>query len=86
MEKYHGFDHIFYHFLFNKIVEDGGLRMQIIASDLGTTPNTQLNNFRASSTPKIPSTSTANSTATSLRHSKPSKTSHFSSLITWSSK
>ena len=36
MEKYHGFDHLFYEYLFNKVVTDGGLRLQIIASDLGT--------------------------------------------------
>ena len=36
MEKYHGFDQTFYEFLFQKIVNDGGLRMQVIASELGT--------------------------------------------------
>lgn len=35
MEKYHGFDQQFYDFLFMKIVEDGGIRMQLIASELG---------------------------------------------------
>lgn len=34
MEKYHGFDQLFYDFLFEKIVNDGGLRMQLIASEL----------------------------------------------------
>ena len=32
MEKYHGFDQAFYDYLFEKIVNDGGLRLQIIAS------------------------------------------------------
>lgn len=36
MEKYHGFDQAFYEFLFGYIVEKGGVRMQVIASDLGT--------------------------------------------------
>lgn len=36
MEKYHGFDQEFYEFLFDKIVQDGGLRLQLIASELGT--------------------------------------------------
>lgn len=36
MQKYHGFDNIFYEWLFEKIVNDGGLRLQIIASDMGT--------------------------------------------------
>jgi len=35
MDKYHGFDQKFYDYLFDKIVTDGGLRLQIIASDLG---------------------------------------------------
>lgn len=35
MDKYHGFDQQFYDYLFDKIVTDGGLRLQIIASDLG---------------------------------------------------
>ena len=35
MEKYHGFDQHFYDYLFGKIVADGGLQLQIIASDLG---------------------------------------------------
>ena len=41
MEKYHGFDQHFYDFLFAKIVSDGGLRMQVIASELGTHAQTQ---------------------------------------------
>ncbi len=36
MEKYQGFDKQFYEWLFEKIVNDGGLRLQIIASDMGT--------------------------------------------------
>lgn len=32
MQKYHGFDQLFYEFLFEKIVTDGGLRLQLIAS------------------------------------------------------
>jgi hypothetical protein len=36
MEKYHGFDQLFYEYLFEKLIKDGGLRMQIIAADLGT--------------------------------------------------
>ena len=35
MDKYHGFDQIFYDFLFEKVVKEGGIRLQLIASDLG---------------------------------------------------
>lgn len=35
MEKYHGFDQKFYDYLFEYITDKGGLRMQVIASDLG---------------------------------------------------
>lgn len=35
MEKYHGFDKEFYSYLFDYIVENGGLRWQIIVADLG---------------------------------------------------
>lgn len=35
MEKYHGFDQAFYEFLFGYVIENGGVRMQVIASDLG---------------------------------------------------
>lgn len=35
MEKYHGFDHLFYDYLFQKIVNEGGIRMQVIASEVG---------------------------------------------------
>jgi hypothetical protein len=38
MEKYHGFDQTFYDYLFEKITNDGGLRMLVIASELGTPP------------------------------------------------
>ena len=36
MEKYNGFDQQFYEWLFDKIATDGGLRLQIIASDMGS--------------------------------------------------
>lgn len=35
MQKYHGADQDFYDYLFLCIVEKGGLRMQIVSSDLG---------------------------------------------------
>ena len=35
MEKYHGFYQQFYEWLFDKIITDGGLRLQLIASDMG---------------------------------------------------
>lgn len=84
MEKYHGFDQHFYDFLFAKIVSDGGLRMQLIASDLGTLHTIELNSCRPSSTPKTHSTSTENNMETSSKHSKPSKANLILSWITWS--
>lgn len=36
MEKYHGYDLQFYHYLFARVIAEGGLRLQLIASDLGT--------------------------------------------------
>lgn len=78
MEKYHGFDHHFYDYLFEKIVNDGGLRMQVIASEvgkqliyIGKKHDKQSLNYKTSLQPKIHSTSTANSMATSSKHSKP---------------
>jgi hypothetical protein len=70
MEKYHGFDQTFYEYLFAKITKDGGLRMQVIASDVGTLLPTQLMSSSRSIHPRIRLISTANNTATS---SKPSK-------------
>jgi hypothetical protein len=35
MEKYHGFDKEFYAYLFDYIVLNGGLRLQVVASELG---------------------------------------------------
>lgn len=34
MEKYHGFDQKFYDYLFQYVIINGGLRLQVIASDL----------------------------------------------------
>lgn len=68
MDKYHGFDQQFYDYLFDRIVTDGGLRLQLIASDLGTSPLIQPMNSRKTTMPRILSTCTGNSTATSTRH------------------
>ena len=86
MEKYHGFDQASYEYLFGKITKDGGLRMQVIASDIGMLPSTQLISSKRTILPRILSISTASNTATSSRHSRPSKISPSSSSITWSSK
>ena len=68
MEKYHGFDQLFYDYLFEKIVNDGGLRQQIIASELGKYHFIQSTNFRLSTLPKTPLIYIVNNTATSLKH------------------
>ena len=54
MEKYHGFDQQFYEWLFDKIVTDGGLRLQIIASDMGTSILTLVNQLQKQYDPKHP--------------------------------
>ena len=53
MEKYHGFDQVFYDYLFEKIVTDGGLRLQIIASELGFYHHMQSISCRASTLQRI---------------------------------
>ncbi len=35
MQKWHGGDRKFYDYLFDKIIQDGGTRQQVIAADLG---------------------------------------------------
>ena len=68
MEKYHGFDQTFYEYLFDKVITDGGLRLQIIASDLGLSIDIQSMNFSQNTPPKIHSTYTENNMATFLKH------------------
>lgn len=36
MDKYHGFDQQFYDYLFGYVIDKGGIRLQVISSDLGT--------------------------------------------------
>ena len=67
MEKYHGFDQVFYDYLFEKIVTDGGLRLQIIASELGFYHHIQSISFRASTLQRILLIFIASNTAISFR-------------------
>ncbi len=53
----------FYTYLFQKIVQDGGLRLQVIASEVGTLPLRQSTNCRPNTRPSTLSTSTASNTA-----------------------
>lgn len=53
----------FYIYLFQKIVQDGGLRLQVIASEVGTLLLKQPTNYKPNTRPSTPSTSTASNTA-----------------------
>lgn len=52
MEKYHGFDKEFYCYLFDYIVEHGGLRWQVVVADLGTVRGYPVNELQSKYDPK----------------------------------